>query len=54
MSAGIVYAKSKGLDRRKQKFAMAVIIPIILLYLILRVIPILGDLLLKLARVESD
>ena len=48
MLPGIIHYKSKGLDRRKHKFAMAIIIPTILLYLILRVIPILGTFYLSL------
>lgn len=42
--------KIKGLERRKFRFAMAVMIPTVILYLVLRIIPILGTFYLSLHR----
>jgi multiple sugar transport system permease protein len=43
----LVFGKTKGLERRKLRFATAVMIPTFTLYLVLRIIPILGTLYLS-------
>lgn len=48
MSARITNSKSRGLERRKRYFVIAVIIPTVLLYTVLRIIPIAGTFYLSL------
>jgi multiple sugar transport system permease protein len=48
MSARITHTRSRGLERRKRSFVIAVIVPTVLLYTVLRIIPIAGTFYLSL------